>query len=158
MPGTARSIGGAALFLFMCCAILAVQGCGDKPTRTESIEKYSHELREAVSDHVLDEQRRTQMLAIVDHVEALNNRFDQETADFIDRYRKLNSDYEAPRPAFDQLFADYSAKRARARNEALDYHFQMASLASDSEWKSIAKAESKLYQKVNASPATEAAK
>jgi hypothetical protein len=90
------------------------------------------------------------MLLIVDKVEALHRRFSQETADFIESYRRLNADYEATRPAFDQLFADYSAKRIKARSEALDLHFELASLATGDEWHAIGKAEIKLYEEVNA--------
>jgi hypothetical protein len=39
----------------------------------------------------------------------------------------------------------------RARSEALDLHFQLASLATAQEWDSIGKAEEKLYEEVNAS-------
>jgi hypothetical protein len=156
-PGAPRSGMVAALSIVaICCGIIALAGCGGKqPTRTQTTQEYSLELREAVTDHVLDPQRRAQMLVIVDHVEALNRRFNQETADFVDQYRKLNANYETGRPAFDQLFADYSDKRIKARNEALDRHFQLAALATDEEWNSIAKAEGKLYEKVNASSATE---
>jgi hypothetical protein len=157
--GSVRNIGFVALIaLFICCAPLT--GCGGKePTRQQSIEQYSLELREAVSNHVHDEQRKSQMLVIVDHVETLNHRFNQETAEFIEGYRKLNADYDAARPAFDQLFADYRAKRVRARGEALDLHFQLASLATEVEWDSIGKAETELYEEVNeAKPAKEGTK
>jgi hypothetical protein len=149
----ARGTGLSALLILLICAVtIAVPGCGGKePTRQQSLEQYSQELREAVSNHVQDAQRRAQMLVIVDHVESVNRRFNQETADFIDSYRQLNAHYDSPRPAFDQLFADYSAKRAKARSEGLDLHFQLASLATDAEWDSIGKAEIELYEEVNES-------
>jgi hypothetical protein len=99
------------------------------------------------------------MFLIVDQLEALHLRFSQETADFVESYRKLNADYDATRPAFDQLFSDYSAKRIKARNEALDLQFQLASLATAGEWDSIVEAETKLYEEVNAArPAEESTK
>jgi hypothetical protein len=156
MPGAIRRLVSAALsMLLICCVTIAVPGCGGKqPTRKQSVERYSQELREAVSTHVLDVQRRDQMLVIVDQVETLNLRFSHETADFIDSYRTLNADYNAARPAFDQLFSDYGAKRAKARSEALDLHFRLASLAAAAEWDSIGKAETELYEEVDeASPA-----
>jgi hypothetical protein len=161
IPNAARNIGFASLFaLWAGCAALAIPGCGGKePTRTQAIERYSQELREAVSSHVSDEQRRAQMLAIVDQVEALHHRFSQDTEDFLASYRKLNADYDSTRPAFDQLFSDYSAKRIKARNGALDLHFQLASLATDAEWKSIGKSETELYEETNAAaPANESGK
>lgn len=90
------------------------------------------------------------MLRVVDRLEALHLRFSQETADFIEHYRKLNADYDSTRPAFDQLFSDYNAKRVQARSEALDLHFELDSLATADEWDKIGKAETKLYEKANA--------
>ena len=150
ISSTTRSISFAALFtLLVCAAMLTVAGCGGKLTREQSIERYSEDLREAVSSSVSDERRRDQMLSIVDQLKAVNLRFSHETADFIENYRKLNADFDATRPAFDQLFSDYSAKRVKARNEVLDLHFQLTSLATAAEWNSIGRAEIKLYKKVN---------
>jgi hypothetical protein len=140
----------ALVTLLFCVVVLANAGCGRaKPTRGEVIERYTQELREAVSAHVPEEERKARMLLIVDRLEALNVRFDQETADFIASYRKLNADYDAARPALEQLFSDYSAKRVQARSEALDLHFQLASLATAAEWDPIVKAEGRLYEEVN---------
>jgi hypothetical protein len=142
--------GFAALFaLVVCAATLAVSGCNrTKPTRSETIDRYSQELREVVSADVPDERRKAQMLAVVDQLEALHRRFSAETLSFIERFHTMNADYDATRPAFDQLFSDYKAKRIKARSEGLDLHFQLASLATADEWGAIGKAEMKLYEKV----------
>ena len=147
-----RSFGSAALSTLLVCALtLAVSGCSrEKPSREQVIERYSQELRETVSKNVSDERRKAQMLQIVDRLEALHRRFSRETADFIGSYRKLNADYDAPRPAFDQLFWGYSAQRVAARSEALDLHFEFTSLATADEWDKIGKAETRLYEKVGA--------
>ena len=156
MPSTTRSI--IALFALLVCAVtLTVPGCGGKPTREQSIERYSQDLREAVASSVPDERRREQMLVIVDRLKAVHLRFSQETADFIDNYRNMNADFDSTRSAFDQLFSDYRAKRVKARNEVLDLHFQLASLATAAEWNTIGRAESKMYKKVNASRPSEGA-
>lgn len=153
-----RGSGFATLLaLVLCAVVLSVSGCGGKKqTREQAIAQYGQELREAVSTKVPDEGRKAQMLLIVDQLEALHRRFNQETADFVESYRKLNADYDAARPAFEQLFSDYSAKRIRARNEALDLHFHLASLATADEWDTIADAETELYEEVStARPAEE---
>ena len=150
MRGSARSIGSAAVVaLLLCAAALTAPGCsGTKPTPEETIQRYSLKLRETVSAGVPEEQRKAQMLLIVDQVEALHLRFSRETTEFVERYRKLNADYDSPRPAFEQLFSDYGAKRSAARNEALDLHFRLASLATPDEWNAIGKAEIELYKEV----------
>ena len=145
-----RCTGFRAPFALLVCAVtLAVLGCGAKQTKQQAMERYSQELREAVSSKVPDERRKAQMLLIVDQLSALHRRFSEETARLLESYRKLNADYDATRPMFDQLFSDYSSKRIKARSEALDLHFQLASLATADEWGAIGKAETKLYEKVN---------
>jgi hypothetical protein len=146
-------IAGITLLAFLVCgAALLVAACGDKATRAQTIERYSEKLRESISTGVSEESRKSQMLLIADQLEKLQLRFSQETMQFVEAYRKLNADYDAPRPAFDQLFGDYNAKRMRARSEALELHFKLASIATEDEWASIGKAEGKLYEKVNESP------
>lgn len=155
-----RCFGFAALITLAVAAILMIPGCGgEKPTRAQTTARYSLELREAVSTSVPEGERRARMLGIVDQLETLNQRFDQETTDFVASYRKLNADYDATRAALEQLFSDYDAKRVKARNEALDLHFQLAALATTHEWDAIGKAELKLYEEANeAHPAKESTK
>jgi len=153
MHGRPRSSAGFAtvLALLVCAATLVVSGCGGtKPSKAQTIELYSQKLREAVSSNVHEEGRRAQLFLVVDRVESLHLLFSQETVEFVESYRKLNADYDSTRPAFDQLFADFNAKRIKARNEALDLHFQLASLATADEWDAIGKAETKLYEEANA--------
>ena len=148
---------GIAFTLLVCTIAFLVSGCGGKrQTKDQAVARYSQELREAVSTNVRDERRKAQMLLIVGQLEALHRRFSQETANFIESYRELNADQDATRPAFNQLFSDFSAKRIEARTEALELHFQLASLATADEWNPIGEAEAKLYEKVNAArPAEE---
>ena len=146
---------GALITLSACALSLGAVGCGTKQTKSEALERYSAELREAVSTKVPDEGRKTQMLSIVDELGALHRRFSQETTDFLESYGKLNAGYDAARPAFDQLFSDYNAKRIRARSEALDLHFRLAALATAHEWDAIGKAEVELYEEINAANPSE---
>ena len=143
----------------LCAAASLVCGCGGKkPTKEEAIARYGQELHDVVADKVQDEGRKAQMLQIVDRLEALQLHFGHDTEALVASYRKLNGDYEARRAAFDQLFADYNATRIRSRGEALDLHFQLAALATDDEWRPIAKAESKLYEEISEARPAEAAK
>ena len=159
MHSSIRNIRRAAFLMVPVCALwLLVSGCGPKQTRQQAIERYSEELREAVASHVAEEARRNQMLLIVERLEALHRRFSGETSDFLASYGELNADYDAARAAFEALFADYNAKRVQARTEALDLHFQLASLATGDEWRAIGKAEAELYEEVIAARPAEAAK
>jgi hypothetical protein len=139
----------AAVFLVACAAVLAASGCGGtKPTTEQTIDRYSDELSQTVSETVPEQEPREHMLTIVNQMKAVHLRFSRETADFINSYHKLNADYDAPRPAFDQLFSEYNAKRIQARKEVLDLHFQLASSATAAEWEPIERAEKKLYEQV----------
>jgi hypothetical protein len=44
------------------------------------------------------------MLIVVDQIETVLSSLSKETVDFVQNYRKLNADYDAPRSTFDQLF------------------------------------------------------
>ncbi len=157
MQSTARSVAPSPLAALLVCAlVLIATGCGGaKPTTEQTIERFSQKLRDVVSTRVTDEGRRAQMLLIVDQMEALHVRFSQETSDFVGKYRKLNADYNAQRPAFEQLFADYNSSRVTARTQDLDLHFQLAALATTSEWDAISKAEVNLYEAGTAARAAE---
>jgi hypothetical protein len=147
------ALAATAATALMCALLLCATGCGGTPpNRSQTAERYGQELRATVASVVSDEQRRNQLLHVVDEMQALQLRFSRETADFIDSYRKLNADYETKRPVLDQLFADYSRKRVTAREQALDLHFKLATLATPTEWDAIGKAEAKLYKKVNSAP------
>jgi hypothetical protein len=140
-----------ALAIVVASAItLVIPGCrGTQLTSEQVIQSSSQKLRQAVSSNVAEEGRKAQMLMLVDQMEVLQTRFNKETADFVANYRKLSADYGAKRPAFDQLFSDYSGQRIKDRNQALDLHFRLASLAMASEWDPIGKAEVKMYKEVS---------
>ena len=135
--------------LVACAVAVGCASCGNPPTRSEAIERYGTELREAVSAKVEDKQRRARMLQVVDRINALQVRFTRETADYITAFHRLNADYDATRPAFDQLLGSYEAQRVTARNEMLSLHYELASLAIGGEWRAIGKAEAKLYEKTS---------
>ena len=151
-----RSPRPVALLLAVGALSLVFGGCGGtKLTRSEAIERYGQELREVVSARVIEEDRRNRLLRIVDQLEALHLHFSRETESFIRDYRALNAEYDAERPAFEQLFSDYNSRRIEARARALNLHFELASLATAEEWGAIVKAEARLYEKATLSiPAT----
>jgi len=149
------STGMTAMCMVLACFVaVAISGCGGKATRDQTIQRYSEELRETVSSRVPDESRKGQMLLIVDQLEKVQLQFSRATADFVAAYRQLNPEHDSQRSAFDQLFSAYNAKRIQARGEALDLHFQLASRATEDEWRAIGKAEGKLYEEVTEAPVT----
>ncbi len=130
-------------------ASAASPGCkSTTPSPEQTTERTTQKLRQVISGEIADAGRREQMLKLVDQIEAVQTRFNEDASAFVAKYQSVNGDYDAPRAAFDQLFSDFDADRIRARNQILDLHFQLASLATDSEWGPIGKAEVKMYEGV----------
>lgn len=105
-------------------------------------------MREAVSRSVADKDRRDRMLAVVDQMEALERSFNDDVAVFVKKYRALNGNYDAPRAAFDQLFAEFDAGIRKTRDRYFDLHFRLSALSTADEWNGIVKYEEKAYEEI----------
>jgi hypothetical protein len=88
------------------------------------------------------------MLALVDQIEAVERDFNHDLAVFIETYRGINGDYEAPRAAFDELFGDFDARIKKARDRFFDLHFQLTALSTEEEWNRIVKYEVEAYEEI----------
>ncbi len=86
------------------------------------------------------------MIKVVDQIETVQTRVNEDASAFVAKYQSINTNYDASRATFAQLFSDFDADRTRARSQVLDLHFQLASLATDKEWGAIAKAEVRMYE------------
>jgi len=128
---------------------LVLSGCGGaKPSPDARSQEYLHEMREAVSRNVAEKDRRDRMLALVDQMAALARRFNGDVAGFVDRYRGLNGNYDAPRAAYDRLFGEFDAEVKKSRDRFLDLHFQLSALSTAAEWNRIVKYEVKAYEEI----------
>lgn len=105
-------------------------------------------MREAVSRSVEEKDRRERMLALVDQMEAVERGIHQDLAVFIEKYRGMNGDYEAPRAAFDDLFGEFGARIKNARDRFFDLHFQLTALSTAEEWDQIVKYEVEAYEEI----------
>jgi len=136
----------------LCLALalgLAITGCKSAPLTPEAgAQKFTLQLREAVSANVTDQARKEQMLALVDQMEAVQSDFNRDVTAFVGSFRQLNTSYDTPRSDFDALFKTYDTQRIQARNRFLDVHFQLTALATADEWKRIGKVEKKIYQEL----------
>ena len=128
---------------------LLVPACKSPPPTPEAgAQKFTKELRDTVSGSVAGPDRVSQMIALVDQLDAVEVEFNGNVTDFIAGYRRLNAGYDTPRAAFDELFKNYEARRIAARDRFLAVHFQLAALATPDEWKKIGKAEKKIYEEL----------
>jgi hypothetical protein len=136
---------------------LGASACtGAKPTPDETIQGASQKLRQAVSSNVREDSRRNQMLTIINQIEATQRGFAEQTARFVESFRTINADYEAPRAAFDKLFAEFNVQRVQARDRVIDLHFQLTAIATTKEWERIGKAEAKMYGELGTALAAQA--
>lgn len=134
----------------MACAVgLVVPGCrGTKPPPEAKTQEIVHKMREAVSRSVEEKDRRDRMLALVDQMEAVERGIHLDVAVFIEKYRGMNGDYEAPRAAFDDLLGEFDARIKNARDRFFDLHFQMTALSTAEEWDRIVKYEVEAYEEI----------
>jgi hypothetical protein len=135
--------------LLVSLATVALSGCkSSNPSPEQTTESATQKLRKVISSDVAETGRREQMLKLVDKMEAVQTAFNKDVVDFVTHYQTLNANYDASRAAFDQLFSQYNAERIQARGQALDLHFELASLATDKEWGRIGEAEAKMYDAI----------
>jgi len=139
-------IGAAVMF---CAAGLVISGCrGTKPSPEAKSQEYVHKFREAVSRSVGEKDRRDRMLVLVDQMEAVERSLNDDLAVFVEKYRGLNGDYEAPRAVFDELFGDFDARIKKTRDRFFDLHFQLTALSTAEEWDRIVKYEVEAYEEI----------
>lgn len=134
----------------MVCAVgLVVSGCrGSKPSPEAKTQEFVHKMREAVSLNVKEKDRRDRMLALVGQMEAVERDINNDIAGFVETYRGMNGDYEAPRAAFDDLFGEFDARIRKARDRFFDLHFQLTALSTEEEWDRIVKYEVEAYEEI----------
>ena len=128
---------------------LALPGCkSPPPPPAESAQKFTMELRDAVTGTVTDPARVNQMVALIDQLDAAEVEFNQHVTTFIASFKQLNAGYDTPRAAFDDLFKTYDAQRIATRDRFLEVHFKLTALATKDEWKKIGKVEKKIYEEL----------
>jgi hypothetical protein len=136
---------------------MALGGCaGNKLTPEETLQGASQELRQTVSKNVGDPGRRDRMLGLVDQIEGTQRSFSAQAAEFAAHYSKMNADYGTPRARFEELFSEFNTRRIQSRDQILELHFQLATMATAEEWKRIGKAEAKLYEETGKARAVQA--
>ena len=146
MP-TRNQIASALAFMLVCLASGTSLSCKSTiPSPEQTTERSTEKLRKVISAEVADAGSREQMMKLVDQIETLQTRFNEDASTFVGKYQSINANYDAPRAAFDQLFSDFDADRTRSRSRILDLHFQLTALASDKEWGAIGKEEVKMYE------------
>ncbi|MEO8306655.1 MAG: hypothetical protein ABI616_01275 [Pseudomonadota bacterium] len=128
---------------------LLASGCaGAKPTPDAALEETARELRESVASNIPDHNRKEQMLALVDQIESNQSDFSAVALEFVGKFRKLNTNYDAPRASFDELFSEFQVQRIQSRDRILDLHFRFAALATADEWARIGRVEAKIYDEL----------
>jgi len=133
----------------ICVVGLVVSGCrGAKPSPEAKTQEYVHKMREAVSLNVKEKDRRDRMLALLGQMEAVERNFNNDIAGFVETYRGMNGDYEAPRAAFDDLFGEFDTRIQKARDRFFDLHFQLTALSTEEEWDRIVKYEVEAYEEI----------
>lgn len=104
------------------------------------------DMRDEVSSIVADDGRREKLHAVIDRYEYELRTFQQTMLEFQGLFHALNADPTASRDQFDDLISRYGIERKAARARLLKTHFDLLSLTTENEWRSIAKREAKLLR------------
>ena len=133
---------GLSLALVLAAAWLV--GCGGEPVAREDQQAAAFaDLRAAIEETITDEQRRTEVLTIVD---SLENDIDELTALLVRRrteLRELNANYDATREDFDRFTSEMEARIRRNRQQALRTHNEIVSAVTAEEWATLEKAQTR---------------
>ena len=103
--------------------------------------------KELIRSKIASPERANALVALLDDRDRLVAEQAKTVADYRDRMKALNADYDAERSDFDDAVAAYNEDRAKWQKEFVDLISAMKTEATDEEWKAIAK-----YQLKNLNP------
>ncbi len=136
--------------IMLCCATgLFVAACaGTRPKPEIETQYYIQKMRQAVSDAVTDHNRKDQLLELVDQMESVIEGFNADLKTFVDRYTKLNLNYDASREELEKLFVDFQSRRMQTKERIFDLNFEAKAIVTADEWYQVLKFEKKAIKEM----------
>ena len=124
---------GAALFM-----LGLLSGCTTL-TPVEATKSAGDETRTLISEHVADEARAKQMIALVDQLENDLMAYAERHAAHNKALVKKNADYDASREDMQNLYDAYNRDARAIGMKIAQTHLEMTKLATPEEWAVISK-------------------
>jgi len=141
----ASSIFLAALLVLLSSSLV---GCGGK--KTESAYGPGHEwvgdMRDRIEDEIDDPQKVTDLLAVVDKIEATVIDLDDEVKEYYVTLTALDKNYNTTREEFQEAIDEFNAKRHQYSKKLLEYLFEMRQIAGKEDWKTLSDIDKTLYE------------
>ena len=95
--------------------------------------------KELIRSTIADSERTDRLIALLDVRDRLVGEHAETIADYRDRMKVLNADYDAPRESFEEAIAGYNRERAAWQRRFVELIDAMKKETTAEEWKAIAK-------------------
>lgn len=105
----------------------------------EATKSAGDETRTLITEHVTDEARAKQMIALVGQLETDLTAFVEKQASHNEALRKKNADYDASREDMQNLYDAYNRDTRAMGMPIAQMHLAMTKLATPEEWVVISK-------------------
>ncbi len=128
----------AALF-----TLILAMGC-KSVTPAEATKSAGDETRTLITEHVADEARAKQMIALVDQLEIDLMAFVKTQASHNEVLRKKNADYDASREDMQNLYDAYNRDTRAMGMRIAQTHLDLTKLATPEEWVVISKSKNRI--------------
>lgn len=135
-------IAPAVLMTAMLCFLLTLSGCkssglfGLNPERVD-------ETRTAIQSTISEPERRVEMLAIVDSMEAKLKAVGAEAVKLRQDIVEKNRDYDTPREKLERLYAKLGSQVEKLTTVVKEHSLQLRGHCSEVEWEKIASRKTK---------------
>jgi hypothetical protein len=114
-----------------------IVGCASRAGKEVSP---AEQLRAAVDETILDQDRHAKMEALSSEYLDLLDRLVEEVEEGRSSLDRLVADYDSERDQFDAFFADYTEKRSLVADRMIEIHLAMKQIATPEEWAALEKA------------------
>ena len=115
------------------CVLGLLAGCKGL-TQVEATKSAGDETRTFISEHVIDEAKAKQMIALVDQLENELMAYVEIQNAHYEALRKKNADYEAIREDMQNLYDAYNRDTRTIGMKMAKTHLEMTKLATPEEW------------------------
>lgn len=135
--------------LFLAVIMLLVACSSGEPVSREDQQAAAFaDLRSAVAETVADDDRQSDVLAIIDSLEKDVDDLRTLLVHRRAKLRDLNANYDATREQFIEFANQMESRIQSGRRQALEQHLRLAAAMTEEEWNSLSKAQTRAMKSV----------
>jgi len=132
----------AVIMLLVACS------SGEPVSREDQQAAAFADLRSAVAETVADDDRQSDVLAIIDSLEKDVDDLRTLLVHRRTELRELNANYDATRGQFVEFASQMESRIQSGRRQALEQHLRLAAATTEEEWNSLSKAQTRAMKSV----------